>query len=195
MKRQSSAAKAITALLCILFCLTLAGCRSTAGTDHDQIVRTAIDLAQSYSARGEHDKALDVYDRALEQADDYRLYYNKAIILSESGRNVEAAILCAESFGKYNHIMAFKKAQAINLSIAGDDQGAVSCYNEMLTLNPYDVETRCRLIETLIATGDTENAYQHALTLWRQGYRDKTTASYLFALHPELWANVYRSVT
>ncbi len=188
MRRLLVAALSLALLLC------LCACRTTTGTDHDQIVRTAIDLAQAYSDRGEYDKALEVYDRALEQADDYRLYYNKAIILTNSGRNVEAAALCATSFEKYNYIMAFKRAQALNLTISGDDAGAIAVYEQMLSLNPYDVETRARLIQALMALGENEEAYTHALLLWNQGYHDKTTVEFLYQLKPSLWANVYKEI-
>ena len=67
----------------------LCACRTTAGTDHDQIVRSSIDLADSYISLSRYDDALAVYDKALSEADDYRLYFNKAITLSLLGQNID----------------------------------------------------------------------------------------------------------
>ena len=77
------------------------------------MVRTSIDLAQAYASTGQYAKALEVYDRALLEADDYRLYYNKAIVLSDLGRNDDAARLCGSSFERYPDIMALKEAEAV----------------------------------------------------------------------------------
>ena len=146
------------AFLFVLAIILLCGCRSTTGTDHDQIVKASIDLADSYTRLSRYEDALNVYDRALEQAEDYRLYYNKAITLSYLGRNDEAAELCAWGFDNYPHIIAFKTAQAFYLRLAGEKSLSREAYLQALELNPYDRDTRTRLIEDLIQDGETQLA-------------------------------------
>ena len=169
----------------------LISCRTTSGSDHDQIVRTAIDLADTYRNADRLDDALDVYDRALAQADDYRLYYNKALILSGLDRKLEAAELCANGFEKYPYIIRFKTAQAEFLYAAGNTGTAFEVYNEVLDYNPYDTVTRKLLIERLMESGQSNTAYEQALILWNQGCKDKETVSYLYSVRPDVWRSVY----
>ena len=182
------------ALVAVLLACTFVSCRSTAGSDHDQVVRTSIDLAQAYSESGQYARALEVYDRALLEADDYRLYYNKAIVLSDLGQNEEAAQLCDESFIRYPEIIAFKEAQAVYLDRGGDTDAAQAVYMQILDLNPYDRASRTALIESLMAQGKTDEAYNQALVMWNQGYRDKETAAWLYKIRPQTWENVYNTL-
>ena len=170
--------------------LCLCGCRSTSGTDHDQIVRTAIDLAETYRTQGIPEKAVDVYDRALSQADDYRLYYNKALALADMGLYADAAQLCAESFERYPYVMSFKKAQARYLDLSGDKSGYYAVYLEILELNPYDFNTREELMEAYSEDGMDQEAYNQALILWNQGYIFDNVHQYLVKYNPEYWGNI-----
>ena len=172
----------------------LCACRTTSGSEHDQIVRTAIDLADAYVAQGRQADALEVYDRALEEADDYRLYFNKALILTSLSRNDEAAELCIEAFEKYPYILQFKKFQAYNSLIAGDFDAAETAIQELLMLNPYDSDSRSLYIEELMKGGLTEKAYEQALILWNQGFKNKKTVGYLYEIKPDVWENVYRQL-
>ena len=177
-----------------VFSMLFTSCRTTSGSEHDQIVRTAIDLANAYTEVNRLEDALDVYDRALAEADDYRLYFNKALILSGLGRNQDAAQLCADGFEKYPYIIKFKAAQAEFLYTAGDTDLAFEVYNEILDLNPYDTVTRKLLIERLMESGQTASAYDQALILWNQGYRDKDTVGYLYSVQPDVWRSVYNQL-
>ena len=193
MNRLSSAAKKTSiAVLCLAAVFSmLTSCRTTSGSDHDQIVRTAIDLADTYRNADRLEDALDVYDRALSEADDYRLYYNKALILSGLDRKLEAAKLCEQGFEKYPYIIRFKTAQAEFLYTAGNTGTAFEVYNEVLDYNPYDTVTRKLLIERLLESGQANTAYEHALILWNQGFKDKDTVSYLYSVRPDVWRSVY----
>ena len=196
MKRRCSADFRRIALLILvtaMFCLC--ACRTTTGTDHDQIVKSAINLADSYVSLSRYEDALSVYDRAIAQADDYRLYYNKAIILSSLGRNLEAARLCSESFERYDHIISFKTAEAKYLRLSGDNSDSYNAYLKVLELNPYDRETRIRFIDNLIEDGQNQIAYEQALTMWNQGYRDEKGIEYLYTLQPNNWETLYFQIT
>jgi hypothetical protein len=61
-------------------------------------------------------------------------------------------------------------------------------------LNQYDTETRKLLIERLMESGQAITAYDHALILWNQGYKDKDTVGYLYSVRPDVWANVYNQL-
>ena len=175
----------------IVVAVCLCACKTTSGSEHDQVVRTAIDLSDAYVAQGRTDEALDVYERALAEADDYRLYFNKALILTSVSRNEEAAEFCSTAFEKYPYILQFKKMQAYNCLIAGNIDAAEAAILELLMLNPYDNETRSQFIEELIRVGRNDKAYEQALILWNQGFKDKQTVGYLYSLKPEVWGNVY----
>ncbi|MBO4716545.1 MAG: hypothetical protein J5599_01485 [Spirochaetales bacterium] len=62
---------------------------------------------------------------------------------------------------------------------------------EELELNPYDTETRKTLIDRLMESGQSTAAYEQALILWNQGYKDKDTVTYLYSVRPDIWQNVY----
>ena len=170
--------------------LCLCACRSTSGTDHDQIVRTSIDLAETYRSQGRPELAVEVYDRALTQADDYRLYYNKALALADQGLYPDAAELSSSSFERYPHIIAFKKAQALYLNLAGDRTGYFDVCLEILELNPYDFDTRMELIEAYSDDDMDKEAYDQALILWNQGYILDSVHQYLVKYNPEYWGNI-----
>ena len=170
--------------------LCLCSCRSTSGNDHDQIVRTAIDLANAYLDQGKPEMAIDAYDRALTQADDYRLYYNKALALADMGLYADAAQLCSESFERYPYVMSFKKAQAKYLDIAGDRSGYYAVCLEILELNPYDFDTREELLEAYSVDGLEQEAYNQALILWNQGFMLDSIHRYLVKYNPEYWDGI-----
>ena len=192
--KRMVAKRILVCMTAILVAVCMCACRTTSGSEHDQIVRTAIDLSGTYVSQGRPEDALEVYDRALEEADDYRLYFNKALILTSMSRNEEAAELCIDAFGKYPYILQFKKLQAYNSFIAGNVDAAEAAIQELLSLNPYDSETRTQYIEELMKGGLTEKAYEQALILWNQGFKDKQTVGYLYELKPDVWGNVYRQL-
>ena len=179
-----------TLFLVMALLLCLCACRSTSGTDHDQIVRTAIDLAETYRSQGLPEKAVDVYDRALTQADDYRLYYNKAIALADMGLYADAAALCSESFDRFPYVMSFKKAQAKYLELAGNRSGYFAVCLEILELNPYDYGTREELMEAYSESDMAEESYNQALILWNQGYMFESVHQYLVKYNPEYWDGI-----
>lgn len=175
-----------------LFCLS--ACRTSSGAEHDEIVKTSIDLAQRYFSQGNYEKALEIYDKALSLAEDYRLFYNMAIVLSSLGRNREAALLCESSFENFPYILSFKKAQAFYLSLAGENEASRKAYIEILDLNPYDTEIRISLIKAYMSAGLEDKAYEMALILWNQGYRNLETVKFLYEIRPEEWKEVYTAL-
>lgn len=188
-RRRFPAAAALLFYLILMVCLT--GCRTAAGTDHDQIVRSAIDLAQTYMDRGQYESAISVYDKALSQVRDYRLEYNRALAYASSGNYSKAAELAGGAFESYPQIISLKKAQAIYLYAAGELEESYSACLELLEKDPYDRETRKELIEHYMAYGYPDLAYNQALIMWDQLYMDSWTAGILHSVHPEEWETVY----
>lgn len=174
--------------------MLICSCRSTAGTDHDQIVKSAIDLAQTYVASQDYDKAIAVYTKALSQADDYRLYYNYALALSQNGQNTLAATICDNAFERYPYIIDLKKAQAIYYRLDGDFEKSNESYLRILELDPYDRDTRLVLIRQYEEANEIQKAYEMALVMWNQGYKDKTTIEILYRIEPQLWSNIYHQI-
>ncbi len=158
-----------TALLFLCSCTTTVASSS----EDEQIITTAIELATEYCNRKQFENALSVYDKALEKVDDYRLIFNKALVLSYLGQFEDAILVCEEGFSKYPYILAFKKAQAQYCIQLEKINEACSLYAQVLELNPYDAETRKALIEAYTQNKDKAQAYNQAIILWNQGYKDQ----------------------
>ncbi len=168
MKRQSS----VKLIALFLILMVFVSCR-TADTNANEILKASIDLATEYSKAGEYDKAIDVYDRAWSQLEDYRILYNKAMTLAACGRYSQAIIVCREGVEKFPMIMAFRTALA---SFSDTD---TTVLEEILELDPYNSVIRLKLMNILYENGDIERAKYHASILWDQGTINADTAKVL----------------
>ena len=171
--------------------LLFLSCASIAGQQHDEIVYTAINLASSYVSKNMYEEALSVYDRAIKEAADFRLNYNKAIILSSLNRFEEAAQLCNESFAIYPYIISFKKAEAYYLSMSGNTNAQIDVLNEIINLNPYDIETRKQLIDLYLSIDNKNEALNNAVWLFEHGSADVDTVQILYSINPDEWSQLY----
>jgi len=147
-------------------------CR-TADSNANEILKSSIDLATAYAKAGEYDKAIDVYDRAWSQLEDYRLLYNKAMTLAACGRYSQAIIVCREGVQRFPMIMAFRTALASFLETDS------SVFEEILELDPYNSAIRLKLMNMLYEGGDIERARYHASFLWDQGTINADTTKVL----------------
>lgn len=150
------------------------GCTTKVASSNEsnQIISTAIELATEYCDRKQFDKALDVYNKALNEIHDYKLIYNKALVLSYMGRFEDAILLCEQGSNEFPYILAFKKAQAQYYIRLENLDEACKIYLDILELNPYDTETRKSLIEIYTQSGNKEQAHDQAQILWDQGYKN-----------------------
>ncbi len=163
-------------LLSIIFILT--GCSTISKADvSEQFIKTTIDSANDYISKGEYDLALEVYNTALQTVSDYRLIYNKAIVLAYLGQYSTAIKTCQEGFEQYNYIIAFKTAQAYYYSLDSNKEKACETYLEVLDLNPYDTTTRSTLISLYKELGLYNQALEQALIMWNQGYKTSSNLS------------------
>jgi len=162
----------LTALVTTL--VFLCGCTTTVASSNEdeQIIKTAIELATEYCNRKQFENALDVYDKALQEVHDYRLIFNKALVLSYMGQIEDAILLCESGYNEYPYILSFKKAQAQYYVKLGALDQSCNVYLGILELNPYDTETRKALIEIYTQNNDNEKAYEQLQILWDQGYKD-----------------------
>ena len=154
---------------------SLIGCSSTKlqsnNISNDEVVSSAIELATEYCNRKMYKEALEVYNKALTETNDYKFLYNKALVLAYLGLYEEAVSLCQDSFENYPYVISFKKAQAIFYEKMNNWDKVYSIYNEILNLNPYDTETRNKLIKIYSNNGEEEKAIEQATILWNQGYK------------------------
>lgn len=153
----------------------LSGCATAESTDDDrtQIAKASIELADEYFDRGMYDEALWVYDRALDEVDDNRLLYNKALVLIQMERFDDALAVLEKGTVDFPHVLLFRTTQAQLYSRQGNTDAARGIYIEVLGMNPYDVGTRKEFIALLVEDGDLDAAHEQALILWNQGYRTK----------------------
>ena len=164
-------------ILLLSLCL-ISACSTVTETNlSEQAVKTAIDSANEYVALGQYDLALEVYNSALEEVLDYRLIYNKALVLAYMGQYKEAAFVCEEGFKMYDYILAFKTAQAYYYNLAGATEKACSAYLEILQLNPYDTTTRSKLVDLYKDLNLYEQALEQVNIMWEQGYKTSSNLS------------------
>lgn len=160
----------------LLSFVLLSGCATTDDSkddDRTQIAKASIDLADEYFDRGMYDEALGVYDRALDEVDDHRLLYNKALVLIRMERFDDALAVLEKGTVDFPHVLLFRTTQAQLYSRQGNTDAAREIYIEVLAMNPYDVGTRKEFIALLVEDGDLDAAHEQALILWNQGYRTK----------------------
>ncbi len=209
--------------LIFILLITLVSCGSVSKDAAAEIEATAIPLASHYVSVGDYDKALEVYDRALEQSfDDYKLIYNKIYVLTAAGRFEEAVDLCIQAVADYPHVIAFRtelagilnqaETAAMNIEMKkipvndrfytgeviylyGERYAAsASVLETVLELNPYDKDTRLQLLKMYENLGNVSAAYSHALVLWDQNVRTKPVVQALYNGNAEKWKAVYNSV-
>lgn len=209
--------------LLLILLITLVSCGSVSKDAAAEIEATAIPLASYYVSIKDYDKAVEVYDRALEQSsDDYKLLYNKIYVLTAANRYEQALDLCIKAVTDYPHVISFRTALAgiLNQAEMNDRDfeltaipvsekfftgEATYLYGEryakaaevletVLELNPYDTSIRLHLIEMYSNLGNKEAAYNHALVLWNQEIRTRDVIQVLYSVNPEKWAAVYNSV-
>ena len=209
--------------LLLILLITLVSCGSVSKDAAAEIEATAIPLASYYVSIKEYDKAVEVYDRALEQSfDDYKLLYNKIYVLTAAKRYEQALDLCIRAVTDYPHVISFRTALAgiLNQAEMNDRDfeltkkqvsekfytGEVTyLYGEryakaaevletVLELNPYDTSIRLHLTEMYTNLGNTEDACKHAQILWNQEIRTREVIQVLYNGNPEKWAAVYNSV-
>lgn len=209
--------------LIIILLITLVSCGSVSKDAAAEIEATAIPLASYYVSQKDYDKAVSVYDRALEQSfDDYRLIYNKIHVLTAAGRFEEAVDLCIDAIGNYPHVIAFRTALAgILIQAEMSDREyelkkipvnekfytgevvylygkkyalAASVLETVLELNPYDSSTRLYLLKMYQNMENNSEAYSHAQTLWDQGLRTREVIEVLYNGNPEKWEAVYNTI-
>jgi len=166
----------LTALILIL--LAFVSCR-TADSNANEILKSSIDLATAYAKAGDYDSAIDVYDRAWSQLEDYRILYNKALTLAADGRYPQAIEVCRKGIDKYPSIMAFRTALVSFLETEGRINECCRELEMILELDPYNSTLRLKLMNLLYEKGDTIKAKYHASVLWDQGKINKDTAKVL----------------
>ena len=162
----------------ILILLAFVSCR-TADSNANEILKSSIDLATAYAKAGDYDSAIDVYDRAWSQLEDYRILYNKAMTLAAAGRYPQAIGICREGIEKFPSIMAFRTALASFLETGGMIDECCTELEEILVLDPYNSTLRLKLMNLLHEKGNTLRAKFHAEVLWNQGTINKDTVKVL----------------
>lgn len=178
-------------ILILVLCLSLSGCKSSSGSDYDQIVKASIDLAQTYVELKEYDKACEVYESALSKVDNYMLSYNYALLQFENGNLKEAIDIAELGFEKFPEKVEFLKLEVEIFKSLNDFENAESTLLRILESDEQDRTTRFDLIELYKNENELEKAYDMALVMWEQLYLDKETVEVLYSIHPELWVNVY----
>ena len=166
----------LTALILIL--LAFVSCR-TADSNANEILKSSIELATAYSKAGRYDEAIDVYDRAWSQLEDYRILYNKALTLAACGRYSQAIEVCRQGVESFPSIMAFRTALASFLETEDRIDECCTELEEILVLDPYNSTLRLKLMKLLYEKGNIIRAKHHASVLWDQGTINKDTVKVL----------------
>ena len=174
MKRRFSAELIALFLILVVF----VSCR-TADSNANEILKSSIDLASAYAKAGDYEMAVDVYDRAWSQLEDYRILYNKAMTVAASGRYPQAINICQEGIDRFPSIMAFRTALVSFLETEGRINDCCRAIEKILTIDPYNSVLRIKLMNMLYGKGDIQRAEYHASVLWDQGKINKDVAKIL----------------
>ena len=127
-------------------------------------------MGLSYASLGDHQQALECFDKAIGIRPDYRGYYNKGVVLAKLGRNDEAINNYKMALNNNPHHLESRINLASVMYNSGRLEGAIPHFLGALDVNPDHHVALYNLAVTLINLG----RYGEALD-----YVDKLTV-----LHP-----------
>ena len=184
MKKQSSV-KFIIILLAISLLLS---CKSTeANAKNNEIVNTAIKLAEAKCSLGQFEEAQKIYEDALNHTVDYRLIYNWAITYAKLKDFNSAISLMQQGFDLYPDHTEFLTAQIAYQEIIEDTKGLLNSYEKYLELKPEDNNLKVKYMELCLKDNDYTKAYRIALDLWLNHYYTKNVVETLYKMDPQQW--------
>ncbi len=161
-------------LTILLFASLLATGCATTDDKATREVNAALELGGLYFAENDIGKAIETYDRGLEvQPENEKLLYNKIAALLKANRFDEAVKLAETSYGSHPKLLRFAKAQATGLELAGKPDEAILVWEEIVSLDPADMESRVRLMQLLIKAQRYDTAAVHARFLLERKSADK----------------------
>ncbi|MCR4675946.1 MAG: hypothetical protein K5634_01805 [Sphaerochaetaceae bacterium] len=179
-----------TNLSLILTVFILVSCSTVSTEEKEQIKTSALLLGEKYNSLEQHEKAVEVYEKALTQVSDYRINYNLAASLMLSKQYRKAAELCISSFEQYPHITAFKKLEKEAWLKLRQTEKAINVMEEILSLDPADTETREELMLLYRSKGLKEKALSCAEDLYNRRVITNAVLSILYESDNKKWEGV-----
>jgi len=164
-------------------------CSTVSDAERNEIVSTAISLADRYCSLGDYDQALKIYAKANRKCKDWRFEYNSAVIQEHIGNKEEAFSSCLKSYEKTKNLQFLSFARKI-----AQDNNWYEKLAEVLTIyitaEPDKKQHSIDLIKT-IKEYDQSKAYQLVCDHWNNGNHNLDTAALLYQLNPQEWKEVY----
>lgn len=184
--------KQFSAKLCLILITMILVCSCTTNTAvGDQIVATSIKLAQAYAGQGLTQQAIDVYEKALKETDDYRIKYNLSILYANIERYTRALFLIDECLAAKPDDQTIFSTKIKYLENQKNYGQIIAIYEKKLAAK-YEVATEKTIISYLVKADDLEQAYSRALKLWESGTKDSAVADILYLYSPEQWDAVHK---
>lgn len=177
----------------LIILLLFVSCSTVSVSDSEQIVSTAITLADALEKRGEYESAIQTYEKAYSSAKDYRLIYNLAILQGKTGDLQKAAETSLKAFADFPSRISFLENATKFYELDKDYENAQQVYLKILELNPYSSGNALKLISLYEQMNNSDKAYELALEMWNKGLMNSSFLDILVRYDAETWEK-YRTI-
>lgn len=176
----------------ILILILFSSCQSTNTSEENQIIRTSIELATSYCKIGNYEKARDVYLTALENSNDYRLYYNLSLVYNYLDDYKSACSTIENCYSLTDNDDLIYKKHIDYLISMSELNKADTLYNQYMESYPDNNDIKVSYAKFLLDNNFTDKAYDYALNLFNENINVNEVVSILHQINKDEWDVVYR---
>lgn len=188
MKKQYSVKQILLVLIAVSL---LVSCSTTDKQARDnEIVNSAIQLAEAKCSLGKFEEAQKIYEDALTHSIDYRLIYNWAISYAKVKDFNNAISIMKQGYELYPDHEEFFNAIVAYQQIINDTKGLIDSYKAYIEKKPNDNNLLLKYMELCLADNDYTQAYRTAIKLWHNHYYTKSVIDTLYLMDPQQWETV-----
>lgn len=185
----------VNILILILISVLSVSCSTTKvqETIDNEVVATAIKLAQAKANLGQFEESQKVYETAVNHTVDYRLVYNWALSCAMLNDYSNAISLCRQARELYPDHLEFLDAEIEYRTITGDTEGLKANCIEYLKIKPNDA-IKEKLMLLYLNDNELAEAYILALSFWYDNNYNTNALEVLNTINPIEWNTVYREL-
>ncbi len=181
-------------LLLVLLCLSFTSCKTTGNNTprENEIVSYSIRLAEEKVRRGLPWQAIEIYETAFKEADDWRLLYNEALVYSKMGYYPNAVELLERVRDEWEETESTWPALASIYALNGQDREAKQQYESYLRNHRDDKTVLEAYMSFCFRCRYYGEAYNAALDLWNMQVFKKEVVDVLYSVDEAQWGAVRR---
>ena len=173
----------IVLLLSSIACLMVLSCTSSSAIAEERI-NAILSRGDAFMQQGSYQESESLFVDGLEQfPTSFQLHYNLGIVYALQG-DFSKSLVTLQHLNELSGAMNVKYLKALGgvALVAEAFDIAVEAWEQVVTLDPLDNETRLRLIELLVETEQYEQGYTQALTAYELGQYSKELFTHLSVL-------------